>query len=726
MTSFTPLISAADTGIISVETAHVSLVFRITAEKQLEQLYFGEKLIDAEELVQLKKKHKPDTDRQYMLEAYTASGNRFVSQPALIAHHHDGNMSTELVFVSADQVMHDDNVSETIIHLKDRFYDFFVDLHFKSYYKEDVISQWVTYMHDEPTDVDLVQFYSAYLPVHSTQYYLTHFHGFWAGEMQLTEEKLQPGTKVVESIKGVRTTQSDNPSFLLSLDGELKEDHGEVIGGAVAWTGNFRMSFELDYQNILNVLLGMNPYNSRYTLPAGKTFHTPEVILTYSIRGAGQVSRNLHAWARKYNLYHGDDVRPVVLNSWEGAYFSFDEAVLEQMMTDAAEIGVEMFVLDDGWFGNKYPRNNDNAGLGDWQVNREKLLRGINHLADFANARGMQFGLWIEPEMVNPKSELFEQHPEWVVQQPNRELYLWRNQLLLDLTNPAVQDFIYNTVDSILTAVPNIAYLKWDANRHVENAGSTYLDPQKQTHFWIEYTKGLYDVYERIRSKYPGILIQACASGGGRLDFGSLKYHDEFWPSDNTDPLKRIRIQYATNLIYPPIATASHVSTSPNHQTNQVTPLKFRFDVAMTGRLGLELQPKDLDSEEKTFAASAISDYKKIRETIQHGDLHRLYSPYDEHGWSGQMCLSPDQSEAVVFIFSLTHHNRGDLPVIKLKGLDPGASYNVTELNKNNESFWGNNREFTGDYLMKTGMNVNVSNRYESAVFRLTLSGKVK
>lgn len=500
------------------------------------------------------------------------------------------------------------------------------------------------------------------------------------------------------------------------------EDDGECYGGALAWSGNYRIVFEKDEWAHLNVLSGVNPFLSEYKLQPGEWLETPKMAFTYSKHGLGQLSRNFHDWGRKYALVDGFNVRPVVLNSWEGAYFDFDETTLTQMMDNAAKIGVEMFVLDDGWFGNKYPRNADNAGLGDWQTNEKKLPHGIDFLIDHAKSLGIGFGIWMEPEMVNPKSVLAETHPEWIVQSPGRDKITLRNQLLLDLSNPEVCEFIWNTVDSLLTRHPGISYVKWDANRHVEQVGSTFLPDDKQTHFWISYTNGLYGIYEKVRAKYPKLMMQVCASGGGRLDYGLLKYHQEFWASDNTDPLKRLFIQYSSNLLYPPNATAAHVSTSPNHQTGRITPLKFRFDVAMTGRLGLELQPSQLTSDEYEFARTAIANYKNfVRPLIAGGDLYRIYSPYNEANWASQMYVAKGREQAVLFAFSTGTHQRNVYPKLGLKGLDADRKYKIEEINLTGaSSFWGNGQVFSGEFLMKYGIEVQISRPFDSAVFKLT------
>lgn len=708
--------------VYSIDTKNTALIFTVSETGRLTFRYYGEKINDESMFSSVQSYGKADTDRDLSYEAYPTNALGYTNEPALSLIHSDGSLITELAYVNSEVIKQNQDIVHTIIHLKDKVYDLAVSLHFESYWEEDVISQWVEIKNREKGNIQLKNVYSSFINLSPGSYYLTHFNGAWAGEMNRTEEKLTYGTKSIESRKGVRTTQTENPSFILSLNQPAQENTGICYGGALAWSGNYKLLFELDELDHLNILAGTNPYLSDYILEKGKSYVTPKMIYTYSSEGQGLISRNFHDWSRAYALNNGYKERPVILNSWEGAYFNFTEETIINMIDDAARMGVEMFVLDDGWFGNKYPRNSDKAGLGDWQVNRQKLPNGLQYLSDHAKDKGIKFGIWLEPEMVNPKSELAEKHPDWIVQSPGRDKITLRNQLLLDLTNPAVQNFIWEMIDNLLTENKGISYIKWDANRHVEQVGSTYLDHNKQTHFWIEYTNGLYAIYEKIRTKYPDVMLQVCSSGGGRVDYGSLAYHDEFWASDNTDPLKRLYMQYSTNLIYPPLATGAHVSTSPNHQTGRITPLKFRFDVAMTGRLGLELQPRDIPEEDWEFARQAIQDYKVyIRPLITKGDLYRLISPYDtENNYASQMYVSKDEKKAVLFAFCTEINNRGVVPRLHLYGLHPDKSYRIKEINnRGKSSFWGNEKVFKGDFLIKAGIEINISTQFKSAVFLL-------
>lgn len=697
--------------VIHINTENSSLIYHVI-ENKVHQFHYGKKLQSIAGMEKL---------TPFFNEAYPSFGNGNSDEVAIIATHADGTMATDLVYQSHKQEM-EGNVQHTTIHMKDRKLPFYVDLHFKAYQNEDVMAQWATIYHKENNVVRLEQFASSVLGFKAESYYLTHFYGSWAHEMRMVEEKLTNGVKIIETKRGVRTTEYENPSFILSFNQKAAENYGEVVFGSLAWTGNYRLSFQIDDQERCQIVGGINPFASDYILETNEIFKTPRMVITYSSEGKNRASINLHRWARKYNLRDGDKIRPIVLNSWEGAYFDFDANRLKEIMDGAAEMGVEIFVLDDGWFGNKYPRNSAKAGLGDWQVNKKKLPEGIDDLIDYAEEKKMKFGIWVEPEMVNPKSELAKNHPEWIIQRKNdRDPLLVRNQLLLDLTNPKVQEFVYEIIDQLLSKHPRIAYIKWDANRHIQNFGSTYLDNKKQSHLWIEYARGLESVFIRLQKKYPNKIFQACSSGGGRVDFSSMKYTHEFWPSDNTDPYERLFIQWGTNHFYPPIATASHVTKSPNHQTGRQTSLKFRFDVAMGGRLGMELRPEDLEHGQIKFAKSAIKLYKEIRPIIQFGDMYRIQSPYDTDGFASINYISPDKSEAILFVYSHEFHRRMERSYVKMKGLLENELYEIKEINKEGKKshIKFDKQIISGDILMNTGFKVNLKKPLESAIFKI-------
>ncbi len=707
--------SAAPRTYVNIETANTQMLLGTNDDGELLFLHYGAKIGNPEQFDAFNsyKRGNYNTDPQ----AYPAQGGRYFNRPALAVKYHDTDQNTELIFDSQSSSEPQAGVKRYELILKDSKTALEVKLIYVAYVEEDVIVANTEITNGGKKAVRLDQYASSHVKLKANKYLLTHFYGCWAREMQVDRELLTHGVKTIENKMGVRTSQTENPSFMISLDAEkFNEKEGEVIAGALAWSGNYRLSFQMDETDQLFILGGINPDAAAYPLQKGETFTTPEMVWTYSLRGAGQASRNLHDWARNHGCYGRGEVCPTLHNSWEGSRYKIDTKLLTDMMDDAKDMGLEMFVLDDGWFGNKYPRNNDRQGLGDWEVNQEKLPEGIGYLVDYAHSLGLKFGIWIEPEMVSPKSELAEKHPEWVVQSEDREIPQARNQWLLDLTNPDVQDYVFSIFDNTMQLAPGIDYIKWDCNRHVESFGSTRLDDQSK--FYVDYIQGLYKVMRRLREKYPDTIIQSCSSGGGRVDYGALAYFDEFWTSDNTEARSRVKLQYGTNLIYPAFATGSRVSIVPRQQSGTVAPLKFSFDKACAGRLGMELQPKHMTEEEKDFARKAIESYKGYRELVFGGDLYRLADPYEGEHYALSY-VSKDKRKAVVFAYTLEYQSRTPVFLFKLDGLDPDKNYKVTELNVDKSCWWGSGKTFSGAFLMNYGINPNMQKIYTSSVFLL-------
>ena len=663
-----------------------------------------------------------DSNLAFHSESYPAFGIYSYNDKAMQVTHGDGNMSLDLAVESVKQY----TVAEaeiTEILLKDKVYPFFVKQCYKAYKNSDVIGTWVEVTNQEKKPVTMYKFASAFIPVRRGDNWLTHFHGTWGAENMLQEERLTDGQKIIKNEDGVRNTTNENPSFMLTLDGKPQEETGHVFGASLAWSGNYTLKLDVDNNRIIKIYAGINEDASYYTLDPKKTFVTPEFAMTYSTTGKGGVSRNFHRWARMYKLSHADSDRDILLNSWEGVYFKVDQEVMAQMMKDMSQLGGELFVMDDGWFGDKYPRDGGSTSLGDWVVCKKKLPQGIEGLIASAKKCGIKFGLWIEPEMVNSKSELYEKHPDWIICQDNRTPTTGRGgtQMILDLSNPKVQDFVFGVVDNLMTNYPEIAYIKWDANASIMNYGSYYLPKDRQSHLYIEYHKGLNNVLERIRTKYPHLLMQACASGGSRVNYGLLPYFGEFWTSDNTDAYQRIYMQWGVSNFYPAIAMASHVSADKNHQTGRRTPLKFRFDVAMSGRLGMEMQPKDMTDGDKEFAKRAIKAYKEIRPIVQHGDVYRLVSPYDKVGFASLMYATPEKDKAVFFAYRMEYLLNQVTPRVRMTGLDPDKQYkliDMTPLKENKKNFL-DGKVLSGKLLLEEGVEVPFSGEYSSVVMQL-------
>lgn len=701
------LLGALSAGALSakdylVSTRHTSLLIKADEGKQARFQYYGTKIAENEI------DGIYNAGLAYWAETYPCFGISSYGEKAFAVAHSDGNMSVDLVVEGVRQYS-DEEADITEITLKDKVYPLVVKQYYKAYKGTDIISTWVEITNNAKKALTLYKFASASLPVKRADNWLTHFHGTWGAENMMEEEKLTNGQKVIANKEGIRNTQTDNPSFMLTLDGCPQEENGRVIGASLAWSGNYLMKIIADNSRI-NVIAGINEEVSHYILEPKETFVTPELAMTYSSEGKGGVSRAFHRWARAYKLNQGNKERDILLNSWEGVYFNVNQEGMDQMMKDMSAMGGELFVMDDGWFGDKYPRNDDKTSLGDWTVCKEKLPEGIGGLLASAKKHNIKFGIWIEPEMANTKSELFEKHPDWVLSQDNRPLTTGRggSQVVLDLTNPEVQNFVFGVVDKLMTEYPEIAYIKWDANAALMNYGSHYLPSQKQSHIYIEYHRGMNKVLERIRAKYPNLVIQACASGGGRVNYGFLPYFNEFWTSDDTDALQRIYMQWGVSNFYPSIAMASHVSANRNHQTGRVLPLKYRFDVAMSARLGMEIQPKDMTDADKAFAGRAIAAYKKIRPVVQFGDLYRLVSPYDKKGIASLMYATPEKDKAVLFVYKTEHFLNQLMPDVVLSGLDENKTYRITDLTPENEQKPSalNGKVISGKILKEAGLSV--------------------
>lgn len=685
---------------VVVATPNTTMALSAPKGGELKHIYYGTRL-DASDLSNIEA-------AQSAQRAFPVHGMYTPLETALSVKHADGNMSLQLVVNNVTN-RQEANADVTVIELVDKVYPFHVNVCYRAYKDVDIIEAWTEISHQEKKPVVLNQFASAYLPIRRGDVWMSSLYGSWANEGKLVEEPLTPGMKVVKNKDGVRNSHTAHAEVMFSLDGRPQENSGNVIGAALCYSGNYKLRVDTHDDEFHHFFAGINEENSAYTLKKDEVFVTPALALTYSNEGLSGSSRNFHKWARQYKIANGNTPRKILLNSWEGVYFDINQEGMDQMMADIASMGGELFVMDDGWFGDKYPRKNDSSSLGDWVVDERKLPEGIEGLLRDAKKHGIKFGLWIEPEMTNTTSELYEQHPDWILKAPLREPVLGRGgtQLVLDLANPEVQDFVFGIVDDLMTKYPELDYIKWDANMSVQNHGSQYLGRDEQSHMYIAYHRGFESVCQRIRAKYPSLTIQACASGGGRANYGVMPYFDEFWVSDNTDCLQRVYMQWGTSYFFPAIAMASHISAAPNHQTFRTSALKYRIDVAMSGRLGMEIQPKHMTDEEKALCRKAISEYKEIRPVVQFGDIYRLVSPYDNKGLASLMYVSEKKDEAVFYWWKLEHMVNQHLPRVKMAGLSPDKYYQVRELNRiDNKPLPFEGKTYSGAYLMANGLDM--------------------
>ena len=635
---------------------------------------------------------------------YPTHLSKVLNEDALCITMPDGDNTVDLRVENVTEGDWTDGKTMQIL-CKDPVYPITVTINFKSCFDEDVIETWTEITNEGKKPVVLRRFDSGCLPLRCGDIWVNSFYGGWGNECRINSEPLRRELKVIKNKCGTNVDHLTHSELMISLDGKPRENEGRVIGAALCYGGNYELRFDYQSPEYYCFFAGIDPDISNYTLQAKETFVTPELALSWSDEGLSGVSRHFQNWGRNFRIAHGKTVNDVLLNSWEGVYMNIKEPEMHQMMKDIASMGGELFVMDDGWFGDKYPRINDHQGLGDWVADKNKLPSGIGGLVDEAGKNGIKFGLWIEPEMINDKSEVYEKHPDWVINSPSRDLVKGRGnaQLVLDLCNPAVQDHVFGIFDRIMTENPKIAYIKWDCNMTISSPFSRYL--KNQDHLYIEYERGLLDVLKRIREKYPDVVIQACASGGGRVNYGTMPYFDEFWVSDDTDAYQRIFIQWGTSYFYPAETMSSHISASPNHQTGRILPLKYRIDVAMSGRLGMEIQPSTMTEEEKERCRTAISEYKTIRPVVQLGEIYRLASPYDGGPYASMLYCTPGKDKAVFFWWTLEYQVNESVPAARLGGLDPDKNYKITELDKTKDNVLPfDGQVFSGKYLIEQGL----------------------
>lgn len=681
-----------------LETEHSAYAFGLDADGRLVNCYWGERLL-----------HPGDYPTpgipggwasfndagQLAREEYPAESGLKYIEPCFKASYADGARDSVLRFEKAEQ-----QENELKIHLRDEQQALKIVLGYRIHPANDLLERWAEATNESQSDIRLERILSAqwHLPRART-YRLSHLYGRWADEWNVCREALTVGVKVLES-RRITTSHHANPWF--AVDGSrADEDHGEVWFGALAWSGNWKFIAETTEFGSTRLSLGLNDWDFAWQLHPGETFSTPAVISGYTPDGFGAASRRLHDFTREQVLPNGKALRKVLYNSWEATEFNVDETSQAALAELAAEMGVELFVMDDGWF---HGRDHDHAGLGDWWPDEKKFPNGLKPLIERVNALGMEFGLWVEPEMVNPDSDLYRAHPDWAIHFPGRSRSEARNQLILNFARAEVQEYILEKLDKILSE-NNIRFIKWDMNRNASEPGwqGAPGDPRE---LWVRYVQGVYRVWGELRKRHPQVTWQSCSGGGGRVDLGILRLADQAWVSDNTEPTARLNIQEGYSQVYPACTMEAWVTDmGPDY-----LPLEFRMHVSMCGALGIGGHLVRWGAEKRAEAAKWIALYKEIRPIIQFGDLYRLRSS-QENSFSALEYVSKDRKQAVLFAFRSHQPLIPYLepqPPIYLRGLDPAALYTLE----------GCDDARSGLAWMRTGIDLNLSD-YQSTVRRI-------
>jgi len=588
--------------------------------------------------------------------------------------------------------------NELIIYLKDELKPLNVKLHYRVIPEFDLIERHVDLVNEgtEPMSVEQLMGAIWHFPI-QPDYHLTYLTGLSRGENKIRRELINEGKKVLESRQG-RTSHHANPWFAIDF-GDAKEEQGDVYFGAIAFSGNWKIVVERTNYQTLQVAAGLNDFDFTWHLKPGETFSSPTCIAGFTQQGFGEASRKLHSYQLKYILRNANELRPVVYNSWYPTEFTINEDNQKGLATQAAGLGAEYFVVDDGWFGDRF---DDHAGLGDWYPSEKKFPNGLNPLIDHVKSLGMKFGIWIEPEMVNPDSHLYRKHPEWVYHFPGRKSTELRNQLVLNFCREDVREYIYACLDELLSN-HDIAYIKWDMNRSFSEPGWPDAPSEHHKEIWVRHTYGVYDLLEKLQKKHPRVMIESCSAGGARMDMGIMKYAYQLWPSDNTDPFDRLFIQEGNSLAYTPKAMMAWVTASPDDNNLRVTSLKYRFHSAMMCPLGFSLIFDDFSKKELEEIKFYIAQYKEIRETTQNGKLYRLVSPRSQYGAAFQF-VNDECSQTVLFVFRHAPQFRHPSFSIRLRGLDPEGIYVCKQFNL----------ERSGASLMNRGVNIPLWGDYSS------------
>ena len=703
--------------------ACVSYIFKVLPSGHLGQLYCGKALRDRPDFDHLFETAPRsmaacffDDDTAYSLEhirqEYAVCGAGDTRLPALDARMADGSRLLDLQYQShavtpgkppieglpATYTEQDDEADTLTVTLADPLAGVTVTLFYTVFAQLPAIARHAEIACTGENPVSLDRAMSLCLDLPDSDYEMVELTGAWARERHVATRPLAEGVQAVYSLRG-HSSHQFNP-FLALKRPDCGEMHGEVYGFSLVYSGNFLAQADVDPYHVTRVTMGIHPQNFSWTLRPGETFATPEAVMVYSDRGLNGMSQAFHTLYRS-RLARGvwrDAVRPVLVNNWEATYFDFNEEKLLALAAEARALGIELFVLDDGWFRN---RSSDETGLGDWEVDTAKLPGGLKGFGEKLNAMGLQFGLWIEPEMVNPGTRLWQEHPDWVLHQPGRRPLPSRHQYVLDCSNPAVVDYLYDRLTALLDGAP-VSYIKWDMNRSISDAFSCAAGPEGQGAVLHRYILGVYRLYQRLIDRFPRILFESCSSGGARFDPGMLYYAPQCWTSDDTDAVERLKIQYGTSFVYPVSSMGAHVAAVPNHQLGRVTSLTTRANVAFFGAFGYEMDLTRLPPRGRELVARQVAFFKQYRRLLQFGAFWRLQSPF-AHNEAAWMTVSPDRETALVGDYLVLQQANAGYRRIRLAGLAPDRLYRVTPLGSGAEPC-GPAYTAGGDELMQAGL----------------------
>ncbi|WP_203341088.1 alpha-galactosidase [Planococcus beijingensis] len=714
-----PILYNDSTQEFHLQTEKVSYIFSVLDNGQLGQLYYGKKLRHRESFQRLfHVEAAPNTacvnegDLVFSLDLikqeYPAYGATDFREPAYQVLQEGGSRITDLVYqdhqifkgkkklegLPATYAESDQEATTLEIYLYDKEIDLELRLSYTVFEKSNAIARSAQFINRGQRDVNLTRALSASIDLPDSNFEMVQLSGSWARERHIQNRKLVPGIQSIASTRGTSSAQQ-NP-FLALKRPETTEHQGEVYGMSLVYSGNFLAQVEVDHYDVTRLMMGINPFDFNWLLESGESFQTPEVVLVYSDEGLNGMSQTFHQLYRT-RLARGkwrDRERPVLINNWEATYWDFNDEKILELAKSSKELGVELFVLDDGWFGK---RDDDTTSLGDWSTDKRKLPKGLTQLAKDITGLGMEFGLWFEPEMVSKASELYKTHPDWVIHVPNRKMSHGRNQFVLDFSRQDVVDFIHKMMAKVLRETP-ISYVKWDMNRYMTEVGSLELPANRQREVAHRYILGVYSLYERLTTEFPHVLFESCAGGGSRFDPGLLYYAPQGWTSDDTDAVERLKIQYGTSLVYPLSSMGAHVSAVPNHQVGRMTSLETRANVAYFGAFGYELDVTAMTNEEKEEVKEQIAFYKENRSLIQQGQFYRIESPFAEEGnQTSWMVVSEDQSEAILGYYQVLSRPNPGFTRLFFKGLNPEFEYSID----------GTGDTFFGDELMGAGLQLN-------------------